>query len=351
MRHGLSIAARFKAVVLVIAALFTLAGAEPARGFAAPAAFGFWVLSVGAGLGLAVAAAAGLARWPAMRRRPRWQSIGLAGVIGLLLYTPLSLALEGAFGAIALPDEQDDWLDRLEASGGLSKLVAEVVQAGPLYLITWALLNVAPVAVMAAPGGSGAPSGAVAGDRKLAPAADLGSRGSRADDGRPAVALAGPDALARTEADAGASAGASASASAEVEASAPEPLAAALAEAAAVQPASARQVTAADALGWPPALGDEVLSVRADLHYLHVSTALGRATVLGTLAAVEAHFGEAGLRIHRSHWVARRAIRRVASGANGWRCELHDGQRLPISRRRVAEVRALLGRDFVLESS
>lgn len=347
MRHGLSIAARFKAVVLVIAALFTLAGAEPARGFAAPAAFGVWVLSVG--LGLAVAAAAGLARWPAMRRRPRWQSIGLAGVIGLLLYTPLSLGLEGAFGAIALPDEQDDWLDRLEASGGLSKLVAEVVQAGPLYLITWALLNVAPAAVMAAPGGSGAPSGAVAGDRKLAPAAGLGSRGSRADDGRPAVVLAGPDALPRTEADAGASAGASASA--KVEASAPEPLAAALAETAAVQPVSARQVTAADALGWPPALGDEVLSVRADVQVMQVSTALGRATVLGTLAAVEAHFGEAGLRIHRSHWVARRAIRRVASGANGWRCELHDGQRLPISRRRVAEVRALLGRDFVLESS
>jgi DNA-binding LytR/AlgR family response regulator len=96
-------------------------------------------------------------------------------------------------------------------------------------------------------------------------------------------------------------------------------------------------------------LGDEVLCVTADLHYLHVLTARGRATLLGSLAAVEAHFGAAGLRIHRSHWVARRAIRRVARGAGGWRCELHDGQRLPISRRRVAEVRSLLGHDFVLD--
>jgi hypothetical protein len=347
MRHGLSIAARFKAVVLVIAALFTLAGAEPARGLAAPAAFGFWMLSVGAGLGLAVAAAAGLARWPAMRRRPRWQSIGLAGVIGLLLYTPLSLGLEGAFGVIAAPEPDDDWLDRLEASGGWSTLVAEVVQAGPLYLVTWALLNVAPAAVIAAPGGPGALSGPVGGDRQAAPVAGLGDRVG-ADDGKPEAAFTDRAAFvdADTPVDVGPEAGGPAP-----EPPAAEPAKLAEPVTAQVAPAPALPVTAAEALGWPPALGDEVLSVRADLHYLHVSTVLGRATVLGTLAAVEAHFGEAGLRIHRSHWVARRAIRRVASGANGWRCELHDGQRLPISRRRVAEVRALLGRDFVLESS
>jgi DNA-binding LytR/AlgR family response regulator len=109
---------------------------------------------------------------------------------------------------------------------------------------------------------------------------------------------------------------------------------------------SLRVVGPNDKLG----LGDEVLRVTADLHYLHVSTVLGRATVLGSLAAVEAHFGASGLRIHRSHWVARRSIRRVARTAGGWQCELQDGQRLPISRRRVAEVRALLGSDFVLEA-
>jgi hypothetical protein len=336
-------AARFKAVVLVIAALFTLAGAEPVRGLAAPAAFGFWVLSVGTGLGLAVAAAAGLARWPAVRRWARWQSIGLAGVIGLLLYTPLSLGLEGALGVIATQESDDDWLDRLEAAGGWATLLAEAVQAGPLYLVTWALLNVAPSVVMAAPGAASAPG---VGGRRAAPVAGLGD-GPGADDGKPEVAFAGPAAPvdADIQVDVDPQAGSPA----------PEPQAAPLAEPDTVPPAPAPAMpvtaTAAEALGWPPALGDEVLSVRADLHYLHVSTSLGRATVLGTLAVVEAHFGDAGLRIHRSHWVARRAIRRVASGANGWRCELHDGQRLPISRRRVAEVRALLGSDFVLESS
>jgi hypothetical protein len=341
MRHGLTVAGRFKAVVLVLAALFALAGAEPARGLPLAGAFGFWALSVGAGLGLAVLAAAGLARWPAMRRRPRWQAVGLAGVIGLLLYAPLSLGLEGAFGAVGPPEPADDGLDRLETAGGVFSLLAEVAQAGPLYLITWALLNVAPAALGAAPvarGGSSVPAGGgpeAAGTLTTsgaggAPAAEAGALADRF-----AVEVAGQDA--------------SEDAAAAVAAAAPPPdprPAAPDAPAATPTPPA----SAAEVLGWPPALGDEVLSVRADLHYLHVSTTLGRATVLGTLAAVEAHFGDAGLRIHRSHWVARRAIRRVAAGANGWRCELHDGQRLPISRRRVAEVRALLGRDFVLDA-
>jgi hypothetical protein len=293
MKQRLSITGRFLLAVLAIAALFTIAGAEPARHMPLPAAFAFWMLSVGAGLALAVAATAGLACWPGARRLPRWQVIGLGGVIGLLLYAPLSLGIEGAFPAIGPPEADDGWLDPLESAGGLGALAAELLQAGPLYLLTWGLLNLAPAAEV---------------ERRVGVTA-------------PPTVIEPPRPVARTPA-----------------------------ETAMADPSPGLPRCAADALGWPAALGDEVLSVSADLHYLHVRTTLGRATVLGSLAAVEAHFGGAGLRIHRSHWVARRAICRVARGAGGWRCELQDGQRLPISRRRVAEVRALLGSDFVLDA-
>jgi hypothetical protein len=297
MKQRLSMTARYAATVVAIAALFTLAEAEPARHLSPAAALAFWIMSVGVGLALAVASVAGLTRWSGTRDLPRWQLIGLGGVIGLLLYTPLSLGLESTFPPPGLNETERDVLDELESAGGLAALVAELLQAGPLYLLTWALLNLAPTAAVTRPAILTAASAA-----PLLP---------------PAIDPPGPAATTPTE-----------------------PVTAC------PSPAPAR--CAADALGWPAAIGEDVLWVSADLHYLHVGTTLGRATVLGSLVAVEAHFGRRGLRIHRSHWVARRAIRRVARGASGWRCELQDGQRLPISRRRVPEVRALLGSDFVL---
>ncbi len=272
------------------------------------AAFAFWVLSVGVGLALATASVACLTRWSGTRRLPRWQLISLAGVMGLLLYTPLSLSIEVAFPPPTLDDSDGNFLDELESAGGTAALVAELLQAGPLYLLTWTLLNLAPATAI------NRSAVVTAAPAVLPPPPRIGPS-------EPMTRTVTTDADTDTDTDA--------------DADAAEP-----------SPSPARR--AAEELGWPVALGQEPLSVSADLHYLHVSTALGRATVLGSLAAVEAHFGETGLRIHRSHWVARSAVRRIARGASGWRCELHDGQRLPISRRRVAEVRALLGSDFVL---
>lgn len=97
----------------------------------------------------------------------------------------------------------------------------------------------------------------------------------------------------------------------------------------------------------PPAIGRDLVSISADLHYLQVVTTRGRATVLGSLSHVEVDLVGQGIRLHRAHWVALTQVRRLQKSEHGWRCELHDGRRLPVSRRRVAEVRAALGRDFV----
>lgn len=267
---------RFAAAVAVVSLLFAWLGVGPTETWSFGAALMFWALSTAIGLGLAVAAAAALGRRSVWVARPRWIVIGAAGLIGLLAYVPLAMGLEWLLPGP--PEPPDDWLDRLEQSGVLPAALAELLQAGPPYLLTWALINIAAPA-------------------SLRPAAE-----------RAVLAPSMP--------------------------MPPPPL-----------------HSAADALGWPPAIGDEVLAVTADLHYLQISTRLGRATVLGSLAAVEQHFdaaGVPGLRLHRSHWVALSAVRHVRRTGNGWVCELVDGQRLPVSRRRVAEVRQLLGQDFVL---
>ena len=64
---------------------------------------------------------------------------------------------------------------------------------------------------------------------------------------------------------------------------------------------------------------------------------------------VEAAFGDAGIRVHRSHWVLLDAVTRLRQSGNGWLVELVDGHKLPVSRRKRREVSERLGRDFVRE--
>jgi DNA-binding LytR/AlgR family response regulator len=93
------------------------------------------------------------------------------------------------------------------------------------------------------------------------------------------------------------------------------------------------------------------VSIQADLHYLHVRTTRGRATILASMSAAETALGELGLRVHRSHWIALAHVARVARTARGTILILSDGARVPVSRRRSAEVQARLGRDFVIDAS
>jgi hypothetical protein len=316
----LSVTRRFAAAVLIASLLFTLVGANPAGHWPWPVAFVFWMLSVGIGLGLASAVAAVLVRQSRWLHRPRWLLIALAGGLGLLLYAPLSLALDGVFPPAPDPDDGDAWLDAVEASGLAGRLLAEVLQAGPAYLLTWGLINAAAPwqPARTPPAGEPAPGDAV----DLAGADRMGPLHARTAPPsppvpRPSQPLAPSQPPAPTPT--------------------PSPTAAAT--------PSARP-TAAQVLGWPPALGDEVIHVSADLHYLQVVTQAGRATVLGSMAAVELHFGEQGLRIHRSHWVSLSAVHGVRRTAAGWVCTMRDGRQLPVSRRRMADVRARLGRDF-----
>jgi DNA-binding LytR/AlgR family response regulator len=83
--------------------------------------------------------------------------------------------------------------------------------------------------------------------------------------------------------------------------------------------------------------------VSSDLHYLHVHTTRGSAMILGSLRDAAAALGDAGMIVHRSHWVAHAHVRRVVIAGSVAACQLSTGLSIPVSRRRRRDVRRQYG--------
>lgn len=83
--------------------------------------------------------------------------------------------------------------------------------------------------------------------------------------------------------------------------------------------------------------GERVLAVSAEDHYLRVHTPRGEALIHMSLVGAVAMLGD-GFQVHRSHWVAREAIR--SSGSSS--IQLVTGLSLPLSRHRAKEFRVWL---------
>jgi hypothetical protein len=84
------------------------------------------------------------------------------------------------------------------------------------------------------------------------------------------------------------------------------------------------------------------LAARSELQYVRVFTPRGSALVLGSLQEVETHFGDRGLRTHRSWWVACAAVARPNQAGRETELTLSNGLSVPISRRRRDAVLAAL---------
>ena len=292
-------------VVIVLALLFAQLEPEPTRALPWFAAWAVWAVHIGVGLTLAIVATHATARWPVLRTAPAWSRLLVGGLLGSLAFAPLALGFERLF---PMPAEgpPDNVLDHWEAAGGGLALAAEWLQLAPSYLVSWALLNLVP----------------------LAPTVvrDAGPAKEAASPLQDAVGDRAVEAIHAAEVERGPVESGSAPAGALIDPGPP---------------------VFFDRL--PAAIGRDLVRIDADLHYLQVRTTLGRATVLGSLAEVEAALPDAGLRVHRSHWIAFPHLRRVSKSAKGWACELRGGERVPISRRRLAEVRERLGSGFVID--
>jgi hypothetical protein len=87
----------------------------------------------------------------------------------------------------------------------------------------------------------------------------------------------------------------------------------------------------------PRELGDDVIALEAEDHYLRVHRSSGSTLVLMRLAdAVAADDGHQGLQVHRSWWVSRDAVERM----EGARLHLSNGLNVPVGRTFAAQVRA-----------
>ena len=93
----------------------------------------------------------------------------------------------------------------------------------------------------------------------------------------------------------------------------------------------------------PPGLGVDLVYMEAELHYLKVVTAQGQALILYSLKdAVSELPGGDGIVCHRSFWVSKAHIETFKQKGRQGTLVLSDGLQIPVSRRKLAEVRAKL---------
>lgn len=90
-------------------------------------------------------------------------------------------------------------------------------------------------------------------------------------------------------------------------------------------------------------LGGEILSLTMEDHYLRIVSTVGEDLVLMRMADAERLLSGAGWRIHRSHWVASRALDRVERNGRRRIAILSDGRSLPISHDRSAALEQRAG--------
>lgn len=95
----------------------------------------------------------------------------------------------------------------------------------------------------------------------------------------------------------------------------------------------------------PSRLGEEIVALEAEDHYLRVHTILGSDLVLMRLSdAIAAIEPDRGLQVHRSWWVAQDAIRQIVRSEQRSHLRLRNGLLVPVGRTYSAAVRSRTAR-------
>lgn len=231
----------------------------------------FWAVHIGPAMLILALVTTALARVSPRGARRSAVLVLVAGVIGSVLFAPIALGVEALFGDPGAADEGG--LPRaLDRAGLLGDVVDEAIAVAPSVTASWLLINV-PWLLR------------------------VDARRRQADS---------PD---------------------------PTPYAVATSPA----PGSAPESEPASAARWlerlPAALGRDVVAISSELHYLRVYTTNGETMILHSLRDAIDELGPGhGLRIHRSHWVARAHVVRVRREGRRVICHLTGGLALPVSR-------------------
>lgn len=93
----------------------------------------------------------------------------------------------------------------------------------------------------------------------------------------------------------------------------------------------------------PWELGQDVITIEAQQHYLNVVTTEGSALIFLRLKeAVSALETVPGIQCHRSHWVALGHVKDLRGSRSNATCIMTNGLSVPVSRRRYGDVREAL---------
>lgn len=91
----------------------------------------------------------------------------------------------------------------------------------------------------------------------------------------------------------------------------------------------------------PKRLGEEIVALEAEDHYVRVHTTLGSDLVLMRLSDAIAAIGpQLGLQVHRSWWVAHDAIRETVRSEHRSQLKLRNGLLVPVGRKYAAALRS-----------
>lgn len=91
----------------------------------------------------------------------------------------------------------------------------------------------------------------------------------------------------------------------------------------------------------PPRLGEEVIALRSEDHYVRVYTRQGDALILSRFADAIADMGGVrGEQVHKSWWVARSAVIGAQKTGRDFQICLEGGLMAPVSRSRLKSLRA-----------
>lgn len=90
----------------------------------------------------------------------------------------------------------------------------------------------------------------------------------------------------------------------------------------------------------PPRLGEEIIALRSEDHYVRVYTRLGDALILSRFAdAIADMDGVRGEQVHKSWWVARAAVTGAQKNGRDFQIHLEGGLVAPVSRSRLKALR------------
>jgi len=93
----------------------------------------------------------------------------------------------------------------------------------------------------------------------------------------------------------------------------------------------------------PAEIGRELVYLKTEDHYVEVHTTSGSARVLVRFADVVDELGELGMQVHRCYWVAHGQMAELVTRGHRTLLRLADDAEVPVSRRYLSDVKAVLG--------